>query len=115
MVERTDAKVAAVWVDGERVCFAINRGSTDGVRTGHLYGLKLRDVTDPETGEVLGRIAENTAWVAEAKKSMAVCLLERVSPRNFDAEMAGLVVGAVVHPIRSGDIIQTADGAAFAR
>jgi hypothetical protein len=100
-----EGKVAGVWSDGDRICFAINRGKKDGVRRRDIFAFATLEITDPETGEKLADYAPYTGWAADVRDNFTVCLLERLGRGEFNPAAHGLVVGATVRTMQTGDVI----------
>jgi hypothetical protein len=108
-----EGKVAGIWADGDRICVAINKGKADGVRRRDIFAFATMAITDPETGEKLADYAPYTIWAADVRERFSVCLLERLGRGEFDAPGAGLVVGATVRTMTSGDVVAGDGGSRF--
>ena len=103
-----NAKVAAIWNENDRICFAINKGKRDGVKRRDTLGFGFQEITDPETGEKLADYAPYTAWVAEARDTLAVCLVERLKASQVaNLDDIGLAVGTPVRSLLKSDVTQT--------
>lgn len=99
-------KVAAVWTEGERICFAVNRGKDHGVKKREYFVFGVQVIADPDSGEALGDYAPYTGWVAEVRPKLTICLLERYTSRT-EPESIGLTVGADVRTLEATDIRQS--------
>jgi hypothetical protein len=96
MSELIEGKVARILNSRELV---INRGSAHGVKTGMYFAIyepSAEEVTDPETGEVLGSVLRPKVKVQVSLAANRFCVARTFETRRVNVGGTGIDIAAVI-------------------